>query len=89
VKHSISESFNDDLKSYLKWNIDIVRFFKHFERVLLQKRQKEIEWEYEMRRKQPRIKMNVPILQQPGALYTPKIIEIFQVEWEISIADFI
>lgn len=76
----LSESFNKDLKSFLKWNMDMDRFFNHFERVLAQKCQKEIESEYEMRKKKPRVKVNIPILQQAGMLYTPKIFEIFQEE---------
>jgi zinc finger SWIM domain-containing protein 3 len=82
----LSESFNKDLKSFLKSSLDVVRFFHHFERVLIQKREKEIETLYEMRKKQPRLKANIPILQQMSLIYTPKVFEIFQEEWEISMA---
>jgi hypothetical protein len=57
--------------------------------VLEQKHQKEIASEYEMRKKKPRIKVNVLILQQTGAIYTPNIFKIFQDEWELSMAAFL
>ena len=42
--------------------MDLVRFLRHFERVVADKREKEVKSEYEYRRKIPNIKMNVSIL---------------------------
>jgi hypothetical protein len=55
----LSESFNRGLKAFLKSDLDVVRFFHHFERVLNQKCEREIESVYDMRKKQPRLKVNV------------------------------
>ncbi|WVZ64184.1 LOW QUALITY PROTEIN: hypothetical protein U9M48_013746 [Paspalum notatum var. saurae] len=47
----LSESFNNALKNHLKSDFDIVRFFKHFERTVEEKRAKELESEFEARKK--------------------------------------
>jgi zinc finger SWIM domain-containing protein 3 len=39
------------LKAYLKLDLGIVEFFQHFERVVEQKRHKELEVEYNARQK--------------------------------------
>uniref|UniRef100_A0A8I7BB70 Protein FAR1-RELATED SEQUENCE n=1 Tax=Hordeum vulgare subsp. vulgare TaxID=112509 RepID=A0A8I7BB70_HORVV len=44
----LSESLNSDLKDYLKSNLDILRFFKHVERTVQGKRDKE-RWTREAR----------------------------------------
>jgi zinc finger SWIM domain-containing protein 3 len=49
----LSESLNGDLKAYLKSDLGIVEFFQHFERVVEQKRHKELEAEYNARQKLP------------------------------------
>ncbi|KAK9705025.1 hypothetical protein RND81_07G027800 [Saponaria officinalis] len=45
----LSESFNKDLKDYLQCKLDVMRFFKQFERVIKKKRENEIISEYESR----------------------------------------
>ncbi|XP_048503032.2 protein FAR1-RELATED SEQUENCE 5-like [Beta vulgaris subsp. vulgaris] len=86
----LCESFNSDLKDYLKCNMDIMRFFKHFERVLRQKRQKEINSEFDAREKLPRITMQrTLLLRQAREVYTPKVFEAFQDEYEWSTAAYI
>jgi hypothetical protein len=82
----LSKSLNNNLKNYLKSDLDIVRFFKHFERVVADKHEKEVVSEYECRKKVPRIKVNVPILLQMSKRYMSKIFELFQEEYELSMA---
>ncbi|WCJ21347.1 FAR1-related sequence 7 [Euphorbia peplus] len=83
----LSESFNRDLKGYLKCTIDIMRFFKQFERVLGIKRQNETNNEFDSREKLPRIKMRrSPILRQASQIYMPNIFEAFQDEYDWSTA---
>jgi hypothetical protein len=79
-----SESINSTLKNYLNCKLDINRFLEHFDRVLDEKYEKEIKSEYDMRSKLPKIKLNFPILREAGKLYTPKIFELFQAEFELS-----
>jgi zinc finger SWIM domain-containing protein 3 len=86
----LSESFNKDLKQHLKFNLDIVRFFKHFERAVQEKREKEIKSEHEARKKLPMLKLKgTPVLQQAANVYTPPIFKLFQEEFEKSTANYI
>ena len=80
----LSESLNSELKRHFKSDFDIIRFLKHFERVVEDKRKKELDAEFESRKKIPRIKMRTPMLIQTSNLYTPIIFEAFQGEYERS-----
>ena len=82
----LSESFNNALKNHFKLDFDIVRFLKHFERTVEDKRAKELESEFEARKKIPRRQMHTPMLLQASEVYTPVIFEAFQSEYERSIA---
>ncbi|KAJ4758874.1 Protein FAR1-RELATED SEQUENCE 5 [Rhynchospora pubera] len=84
-----SESINSNLKNYLNCKLDVNRFLEQFERVLDAKREKEITSEYDMRRIVPRVRLHVPILCEAGELYTPKILELFQKEFELSGSTYI
>ena len=53
----LSESFNTDLKDCLRTYLNIVEFFTHFERVVNQKRDKELEAECNFRHKFLRLKL--------------------------------
>ena len=66
----LSESLNSDLKRHFKSDFDIIRFLKHFERVVEYKRKKELESEFESRKKKPRIKMRTPMLIQASRFIT-------------------
>ncbi|XP_055960382.1 protein FAR1-RELATED SEQUENCE 5-like [Mercurialis annua] len=86
----LSESLNGDLKDYLKSDLDISQFFKHFERVLEDKRYNELKAEYSSREKLPKLRMQKsPLLQQAAKIYTPPIFELFQNEYDWSLAAFI
>ncbi|RLN32845.1 protein FAR1-RELATED SEQUENCE 5-like isoform X1 [Panicum miliaceum] len=82
----LSESFNNALKNHLKSDFDIIRFLKHFERSVQEKRDKELESEFEARKKLPRRLMCTPMLVQASHVYTPVIFEAFQSEYERSMA---
>lgn len=78
------ESFNADLKNHLKSNLNLVQFFTYFKRVVNAKRNNELEAEYESRHnKLPKLKMKkARMLVQAGNVYTPKLFEEFQEEYE-------
>nr|XP_025877975.1 protein FAR1-RELATED SEQUENCE 5-like [Oryza sativa Japonica Group] len=80
----LSESVNSELKRHFKSDFDIIRFLQHFERVVEDKRENELNAEFESRKKIPRIKMRTPMLIQASKLYTPIIFEAFQAEYERS-----
>ena len=80
----LSESLNSDLKSCLKPDLDIIQFFKHFERVICDKRYNELQCEFQSRQKLPRVRWeNSPLLQQAAQIYTPLIFDIFQKEYDL------
>ena len=60
----LSESMNNALKGHLKSDLDIIRFLKRVEHVVQDKREKEVQSEFESRKKQPRIGMMAPMLLQ-------------------------
>ncbi|XP_050252511.1 protein FAR-RED ELONGATED HYPOCOTYL 3-like [Quercus robur] len=77
----LSESFNVDLKDCLCTDLNIVEFFNHFKRVVNQKRNKELEAEYNSRHKFPRLKLkSSPMLNQVATVYTPTLFDLFQTE---------
>jgi len=82
----LSESFNNALKNHLKSDFDIIQFLKHFERSVQEKRDKEVESEFEARKNLPRRLMCTPMLVQASQVYTPVIFEAFQSEYERSMA---
>ena len=51
----LSESFNVCLKDYLNCDHNLMEFFKHFKKVLYDKRYKELEAEYNLSQKLPRV----------------------------------
>ncbi|KAL0005247.1 hypothetical protein SO802_012808 [Lithocarpus litseifolius] len=76
----LSESFNADLKDCLRTDLNITEFFTHFERVVNQKWDKELEAEYNSRHKFPRLKLkSSPMLNQVA---TVSSFDLFQIEVE-------
>ncbi|KAK2989804.1 hypothetical protein RJ640_006121 [Escallonia rubra] len=54
-----------------------------FAMVVSDKRYREVEAEYNAKEKMPRVKVScLPLLKQAGKVYTPKIFELFQQQWE-------
>ncbi|CAL5339288.1 unnamed protein product [Camellia sinensis] len=81
----LSESFNAFLKDYLNCDHNLMEFFKHFERVLYDKRYKELEAEYNLCQKLPRVAIPTVMLKQMADIYTKTIFEEFQNEYVQSI----
>ncbi|XP_042941212.1 protein FAR1-RELATED SEQUENCE 5-like [Carya illinoinensis] len=78
----LSESLNSDLKDYLQSDYDIVKFFTHFERLLNAKRYKELQVEYNLRQKLPKVKIASPMLVQAANTYTSQLFLKFQKQYE-------
>ncbi|XP_043700220.1 protein FAR1-RELATED SEQUENCE 5-like [Telopea speciosissima] len=74
----LSESINSDLKEYLRPGLDLIRFFKHFEQVVEDKRANELKVEFDAKNNIPKnINSKSPVLRQAGKVYTPYIFERF------------
>ncbi|KAI8538096.1 hypothetical protein RHMOL_Rhmol09G0075400 [Rhododendron molle] len=70
-------------------DLDLAQFFKHFEREVDNKQYNELKAEYNLRQKLPRKKMNTPMLTQAREVYTSKVFEKFQAEYEVYQAAYI
>ncbi|XP_028101771.1 protein DETOXIFICATION 29-like [Camellia sinensis] len=81
----LSESFNVFFKDYLNYDHNLMEFFMHFERVLYGKRYKELEVEYNLSQKLPRVSIPTLMLKQIADIYTKTIFEEFQNEYVQSI----
>lgn len=83
----LSESLNAKVKKYVKFDHDIVQFFTHFDRLVMEKRDEESDSIYHSREKLPRQKLKKsPILIQVAQLYTPPIFDLFHDEVDTSLA---
>jgi len=79
-----------DLKGYLKLDLSMVEFFQHFERVVEQKRHKELEAEFNAREKLPTLGLkNSPLLKQVAQTYTLVIFKKFHDEYDYASATII
>ncbi|KAG5565905.1 hypothetical protein RHGRI_001729 [Rhododendron griersonianum] len=83
----LSESLNAKVKKYVKFDHDIVQFFTHFDRLVMEKREEESDSIYHSREKLQRQKLKKsPILIQVAQLYTPPIFDLFHDEVDTSLA---
>ncbi|KDP46354.1 hypothetical protein JCGZ_10194 [Jatropha curcas] len=73
------------LKRYLKFDFDVLSFSKHLGKMLNDWHYKELEANYDMSRRLPRLMGDVILLKQARDIYTPKIFELFQQEYETSL----
>ena len=73
----LSESFNSLLKDYLKFDLDSVQFFKHFQRAVDDVCYNEVCANYDMSQKIPTLKVNVPLLRHARDIYTRTIFIMF------------
>ncbi|TXG73554.1 hypothetical protein EZV62_002133 [Acer yangbiense] len=74
----LSESFNGSLKDYLKSDHNLPQFFMHFEKMVNDKRYKELEAEYDSCYRLVNLKIPVKMLIQARDIYTKPIFEEFQ-----------
>ena len=78
----LSESFNSLLKDYLKSDLDIVQFFKHFQRAVDDVCYNEVRANYDMSRKIPILKVNAPLLRHARDIYIGTVFIMFQDEFK-------
>ena len=49
----LSENLNEDLKNYLKFDLDVAEFFEHFDKVIEKKQERKLQAEFDARQKFP------------------------------------
>ncbi|XP_028096574.1 protein FAR1-RELATED SEQUENCE 5-like [Camellia sinensis] len=81
----LSESSNVFLQDYIHSDFNLNEFFMRFERVLCEKRYKELEAGYVLCQRLPKVKAAIRMLIQMGNVYTKKIFEEFQNKYFRSI----
>nr|XP_027064410.1 protein FAR1-RELATED SEQUENCE 5-like [Coffea arabica] len=83
----LSESLNAAIKNHLKLDHDLVQFFRHFNRVVDEKRHNELIVEYEMRQKLPIVGLRqTPMLVHVSETYSPTVFVAFQNKYGESTA---
>ncbi|XP_010445346.1 PREDICTED: protein FAR1-RELATED SEQUENCE 5-like [Camelina sativa] len=83
-----SESMNNILKKYLKRSYNLLCFFGHYERVLEDRRYKELIADFNMMHTSPVLCANVEMLQHAQEVYTPEVFSLFQRQY-IVIGDYV
>lgn len=81
----LSECFTANLRKHLKFDSDVISFFKHLAKMVNDWHYKELEANYDMSQHMPRLIGDVIILKHAREVYTPKIFELFQQEYEKSL----
>lgn len=72
-----SEGMNSQIKLYISYNCNMLRFFKHFERLVEDRRYAELKADYKAYHSQPSLPQQVEILKHAGKVYTPAIYKKF------------
>ncbi|XP_058095713.1 protein FAR1-RELATED SEQUENCE 5-like [Magnolia sinica] len=76
-----SESLNKELKRYLNPEQNIIKFFEHFERLVDDRRNAELEANFKMTQSSPIVLLPVRILEHAASVYTSTIFKLFQAEY--------
>ncbi|XP_073355380.1 protein FAR1-RELATED SEQUENCE 5-like [Aegilops tauschii subsp. strangulata] len=77
-----SESMNALLNRYLHVRLDLLDFFKHYERVVDDRRYAEVESDFYASQTSPKVP-HVQMLIQTSKVYTPAMFEIFKEEFDM------
>ncbi|KAJ8465307.1 hypothetical protein OPV22_027859 [Ensete ventricosum] len=77
-----TESLSGVLKKFLSPQLDLLSFFKHYERVLDEHRYAELQADFHASQSFPRIPPS-KLLRQAANVYTPVIFEVFRKEFEM------
>ncbi|KAL5567819.1 hypothetical protein UlMin_024394 [Ulmus minor] len=78
----LGEGLFEGLRNWLNSDLDVLQFFKHFERMVDEQRFKEIKANDEMSRCAPRLMGNIVLLKHASNVYTPRAFEVFQQGYE-------
>ncbi|XP_061999146.1 protein FAR1-RELATED SEQUENCE 2-like [Rosa rugosa] len=75
-----SESMNNSIKKYVSYKYDLLRFFRHFQRLLDDRRYNESVADFKASQTTPALSFPVKILRNAAKVYTPAVFQWFQVE---------
>lgn len=77
-----NDSLHSEVRDHLRAEVDIILFLRHVQKVIIDRRRKELEIEYGSRLKLPYFKIKAPILTQASEAYASMIFQLFQEEHE-------
>nr|XP_040251262.1 protein FAR1-RELATED SEQUENCE 5-like [Aegilops tauschii subsp. strangulata]XP_040251263.1 protein FAR1-RELATED SEQUENCE 5-like [Aegilops tauschii subsp. strangulata] len=78
----LNERLNSEVRGHLRAEVDIVLFLRHLQKVISDRRHRELEMEYGSRLMMPYLKIRAPVLTQASDVYTSVIFQLFQEEYE-------
>ncbi|XP_027067800.1 protein FAR1-RELATED SEQUENCE 5-like [Coffea arabica] len=76
-----SESMNSVIKRYVTYKNKFHEFFNHFERLVDDRRYKELQANFRAYMSTPVLPFDVDVLKQAASVYTPEVFKWFEVEW--------
>ncbi|XBI42625.1 hypothetical protein VPH35_126933 [Triticum aestivum] len=78
----LNERLSSEVRSHLRAEVDIALFLRHLQKVISDRRHRELEMEYGSRLMMPYLKIRAPVLTQASEVYTSVIFQLFQEEYE-------
>ncbi|KAM3215664.1 hypothetical protein ACQJBY_067600 [Aegilops geniculata] len=78
----LNERLNSEVRGHLRAEVDIALFLRHLQKVISDRRHRELEMEYGSRLMMPYLKIRAPVLTQASEVYTSVIFQLFQEEYE-------
>ncbi|XP_050374665.1 protein FAR-RED IMPAIRED RESPONSE 1-like [Argentina anserina] len=75
-----NESMNNAIKRYVSYKYDLLRFFRHFQRLVDDRRYNESVADFKASQTSPSLSFPVKMLRNAAKVYTPTVFKWFQVE---------
>ncbi|XP_075648610.1 protein FAR1-RELATED SEQUENCE 5-like [Castanea sativa] len=75
-----SESMNSQIKRYITYNYDLLRFLHHFQRLVDDRRFEELRADFKATQSKPSLEYPVEILKHAASVYTPAVFKLFNRE---------
>ena len=79
-----SESMNGVLKRYVSYQHKFLEFFKHFQRLLEDRRYEELKADFKSTTSVPSLSYPIEILKDASKIYTPEAFKCFEQQWFMS-----
>ena len=71
---------NSQIKRYITYNYDLLRFFRHFQRLVDDRCFEELRANFKATQNKPLLKYLVEILKHVASVYTPAVFKLFNRE---------
>ena len=72
-----SESMNSQIKRYITYNYDLLRFFHHFQRLVDDRRFEEFRANFKATQSRLSLEYAIEILKHAASVYTPTVFKLF------------